>query len=88
MELSLENLKKLKKAKKNAMITPHLKDFGKWLGENNFGRNSFGVWSTNCSSFKRMDDDEIVSMYLNNPNELQEHLKMVRQNILNTLPVS
>ncbi len=58
-----------------------LKAFGKWLGENNFGRNSFGIWSTNCSSFKRMDDDEIVDMYLNNPNEYQIFVTEIRKKI-------
>lgn len=54
-------------------------EYGKWLGKNNFGRNSFGIWSNNCSSFKRMNDAEIVHMYLNNPNEYQDFLKELGQ---------
>jgi len=58
-----------------------LKDFVKWLGENHFTRNSFGIWSTNCSSFKRMDDDEIVDVYINNPDELKNHISGVRKKV-------
>ena len=74
MELNLENLKKLKRAKKNKIIEPELIKFGKWLGENNFCRNSMGIWTTNCISFKRMTDEEIVNMFLENPNEYKNHL--------------
>jgi hypothetical protein len=79
MELNLENLKKLKKGKKHKTIEPELIKFGKWLGENNFCRNSMGIWSTNCMSFKRMTDEEIVNMFLENPNEYKNHLAEIRE---------
>jgi hypothetical protein len=66
----------------NEELKNQLTVFGKWLGENNFGRNSFGVWSTNISSFKRMDDSEIVDMYLHNPNEREEAAIAERKKIL------
>ncbi len=67
------------------MSTQELIDYGKWLSKNNFSRNSMGIWGTNCSSFRGMNDDEIVDMYVNNPNKLQDHLKVVRQKIVSEL---
>ncbi|MBC7866251.1 MAG: hypothetical protein H7X88_01845 [Gloeobacteraceae cyanobacterium ES-bin-316] len=56
-------------------LAKELKVFGKWIGENNFGRNSAGRWSTNCQSFGSYTDTQIVKMYMNEPDKYQKFKK-------------
>jgi len=63
-------------------IKPEIVKYGVWLGENNLGRNSDGLWGNNISSEPRKTDEEVADIYLTNPDYYQNIKKELRRRIV------